>query len=75
MNGYYENRVGYDENGNMMAVRTFIEYWSLDAAQVAVVLLICKGVLTLQEGVNVTGLRAEHLINEAQAWAVASEGL
>jgi len=31
--------------------------------------------LTLDEGVSSTGLSAEHLINEAQAWAVAKEGL
>lgn len=52
-----------------------IPFWSLDPAQVAVVLLICKGVLSLEEGVNVTGLNADHLINEAQAWAVASHGI
>ena len=50
-------------------------FWSLEPAQVAVVLLVCKGILTLDEGVNVTGLPADHLINEAQAWAVASKGL
>lgn len=75
MNGYYEKRQGLTDSGEMIAVDTFIEFWPLDSVQVAVVLLICKGVLTLQEGVNITGLRDEHLINEAQAWAVASEGL
>lgn len=48
-----------------------VSSWPLDPSQVAVVLLVCKGILTLDEGVNVTGLPAEHLINEAEAWAVA----
>ena len=75
MNGYNETHMGWDENGNVIGVPVFIPFWSLDQSQVAVVLLICKGFLTLDEGVNVTGLPADHLIHEAQSWAVASEGL
>mgnify|MGYP003353144604 FL=1 len=52
-----------------------IPFWSLNPDQAAVVLLVCKGVLTLDEGVNVTQIPADHLIHEAQSWAVASEGL
>jgi hypothetical protein len=48
-----------------------VPYWELDPSSVAVVLLVCKGVLTLDEAVNCTRLPADHLIHEAQSWAVA----
>lgn len=74
--GYQNFLTQVDAEGNATVTDLGeIPFWSLDASQAAVVLLICKGVLTLQEGVNITKLCAEHLINEAQAWAVASEGL
>jgi hypothetical protein len=75
MNGYHETHMGWDENGNVIGVPVFIPFWPLDPPQVAVVLLVCKGILTLDEAVNVTNLPAEHLISEAQSWAVASKGL
>lgn len=50
-----------------------LTYWPLSGDKIATVLLVCKGILTLQEGVDITGLPAEHLINEAQAWAIAEE--
>ena len=70
--GYpYQNEI-IDTEGNVVVVETGeIPYWSLAPDQVAVVLLVCKGLLTLEEGVNVTNLPAEHLVHEAQAWAVA----
>lgn len=63
-------------NDGKATVETYeVPFWSLNPDQVAVVLLVCKGVLTLDEGVNVTRIPADHLIHEAQSWAVASEGL
>lgn len=53
-----------------------LPFWPLEPNEVAVVLLICKGLITLDEGHNILRyLSKDHLINEAQAWAVASEGL
>jgi hypothetical protein len=47
-------------------------FWPLDPNEVAIVLLVCKGVITLDEAHNILPyLSVEHLINEAQAWAVA----
>lgn len=71
--GYKNAITQVDADGNVTITELpEIPFWSLDPSQAAVVLLICKGVLTLEEGVNVTGLPADHLINEARAWAVAS---
>lgn len=75
MNGYNETHMAWDENGQPYVKEVTIPYWELDAAGVAVTLLVVKGLLSLQEGVNTLHLPPEHLINEAQAWAVASEGL
>lgn len=70
--GYKNVLTQVDANGNATYTDLGeIPFWPLSQSEVAVVLLICKGVLSLEEGVNVTGLPAEHLINEAQAWAVA----
>ena len=71
MNGYYENQMAWDENGNPYAKQVFIPFWELDAAGVAVTLLVVKGLLTLDEGANTLHLRPEHLVAEAEAWAVA----
>jgi hypothetical protein len=67
--------MAWDENGQPYAQEVTIPYWELDSAGVAVTLLVVKGLLTLEEGANTLHLSQEHLINEAQAWAVASEGL
>ena len=75
MNGYQETHMAWDENGQPYAQDVVIPYWELDAAGVAVTLLVVKGLLSLQEGANTLHLSPEHLINEAQAWALASEGL
>ena len=75
MNGYNETHMAWDENGQPYGKEVIIPYWELDAAGVAVTLLVVKGLLSLQEGANTLHLSPEHLINEAQAWAVASEGL
>lgn len=49
-----------------------IDFWELQPNEVAIVLLICKGLITLDEGHNILPyLSKDHLINEAQAWAVA----
>ena len=71
MHGYTSRTPILQDNGEWTFEESFLPFWSLDPQQVAVVLLVCKGLLTLQEGINVTGLPADHLINEAQAWAVA----
>lgn len=75
MNGYLENHMAFDESGERYIQQVMVPYWELDAAGVAVTLLVVKGLLSLQEGSNTLHLPPEHLINEAQAWAVASEGL
>jgi len=65
-----------DTDGNITVLEeSVVPFWALDAAGVAVTLLVVKGLLSLQEGANTLHLSPEHLINEAQAWAVASEGL
>lgn len=70
--GYQNFLTQVDADGNAtMTDLGEIPFWSLDPAQVAVVLLACKGIITLDEAVNITRLPAEHLVNEAQAWAVA----
>lgn len=70
--GYKNALTQVDAEGNATVIELpEIPFWPLDPAQVSVVLLVCKGILTLDEGVNVTGLPADHLINEAQAWAIA----
>ena len=70
--GYKNAITQVDAEGNAVVTELpEIPFWSLDSSQVAVVLLVCKGLLTLDEAINVTGLPADHLINEAQAWAVA----
>lgn len=49
-----------------------LPFWPLEPNEVAIVLLICKGTITLDEGHNILPyLSKDHLINEAQAWAVA----
>jgi hypothetical protein len=51
-----------------------VPFWSLEPNEVAVVLLVCKGVITLDEAHNILpNLSIEHLINEAQAWAIAGD--
>ena len=70
--GYTFSNDYIDADGNVTVIEAGeIPFWPLDPAQVSVVLLVCKGVITLEEGVNCTGLPADHLVNEAQAWAVA----
>lgn len=49
-----------------------IPFWELDATGVAVTLLVVKGLLTLDEGANILHLAPEHLVSEAEAWAVAA---
>lgn len=36
-------------------------------------LLVVTGALTLEDGANALGLQREQLVDEAQAWAVASK--
>ena len=72
MRGYSTQNMAWNENGQPYAVDVVIPYWELDAAGVAVTLLVVKGLLTLEEGANVLHLAQEHLISEAEAWAIAS---
>lgn len=61
-----------DQEGNRTILfQAEIPWPTLDGANVTAVLMVCKGLITLDEAVNITHLPAEHLINEAQAWAVA----
>ena len=69
--GYSNAIVSIDSDGNRTEERYEVPFWPLDPPQVAIVLLVCKGIITLEEGVSSTGLPAEHLINEAEAWAIA----
>jgi hypothetical protein len=71
MNGYKETHMAWDEQGQPYAVDVVIPYWELDAAGVAVTLLVVKGLLTLEEGANTLHLSTDHLISEAEAWAIA----
>ena len=71
MNGYNETHMAWDENGKPYGVDVVIPYWELDAAGVAVTLLVVKGLLSLEEGANVLHLAPEHLVSEAEAWAIA----
>ena len=70
--GYKFSNDYIDADGNVSVIEAGeIPFWPLEPAQVSIVLLACKGIITLDEAVNCTGLPAEHLVNEAQAWAVA----
>jgi hypothetical protein len=61
-----------DTDGNVTVLEeSVVPFWALDAAGVTVTLLVVKGLLTLEEGANTLHLSQEHLISEAQAWAVA----
>ena len=71
MNGYTENHMAFNEAGERYIQEVTIPYWELDAAGVAVTLLVVKGVLSLEEGANVLHLAPEHLVSEAEAWAIA----
>lgn len=44
---------------------------SLNELGAVVTLLVVVGVLSLTDGANAAGVKPEHLIHEAQAWAVA----
>ena len=60
------------ENGVKTVEEYEVLFWSLEPNEVAIVLLICKGVISLEEGHNILPyLSSDHLINEAEAWAVA----
>ena len=71
MSGYATQNMAWDEQGQPYAVDVLIPYWELDAAGVAVTLLVVKGVLTLEEGANILHLAQEHLVSEAEAWSIA----
>ena len=71
MDGYNQTHMAWDENGQPYAKEVTIPYWELDATGVAVTLLVVKGVLSLEEGANVPHLAPEHLVSEAEAWAIA----
>jgi hypothetical protein len=48
-------------------------YYPLSNEEALVTLLVIKGVLTLQEAVNVIGRSEDQIIFEAEAWAAAQE--
>jgi hypothetical protein len=47
----------------------------LDASGALATLLVVEGVLLIDDAANAVGVASQDLINEAQAWAVASNGL
>lgn len=63
--------MAFNEAGERYIQEVLIPYWELDAAGVAVTLLVVKGLLSLEEGANVLHLAQEHLVSEAEAWAIA----
>lgn len=48
-------------------------YFPLSNEEALVTLLVIKGVLTLEEAVNLTQLSEDQIIFEAQAWAAARD--
>ena len=71
MNGYLQLHQRFNADGSMYGEEVLVPFWALDEAGVAVTLLVVKGVLTLEEGANTLHLSPEHLVAEAEAWAVA----
>jgi hypothetical protein len=47
----------------------------LDASGALATLLVVQGVLSIDDAANAVGVASQDLINEAQAWAVASNSL
>lgn len=62
----------WDSDGNLIH-EEFVDVIpvSLNELGAVVTLLVVVGVLSLADGANAAGLTPEHLIHEAQAWAVA----
>jgi hypothetical protein len=72
--GYAFSNEITDADGNITVLEAGeMPFWSLDQSGVAVTLMVVKGLLTLPEGAAALRLAEEHLVCEAQAWAVASE--
>ena len=63
----------WDADGNLIHEQ-FVEVTpnALDELGAVVTLLVVVGALTLSDGANAAGVNPEHLIHEAEAWAVAS---
>lgn len=62
----------WDADGNLIS-EEFVEVTpaSLNELGAVVTLLVVVGVLSLADGANAAGLTPNHLVHEAQAWAVA----
>lgn len=70
--GYRYANSHVDTDGTLTVKEYEVDFWPLEPNEVAIVLLICKGLITLDEGHNILRyLSKDHLINEAQAWAIA----
>jgi len=67
-----EHNQTWDSDGNLIH-EEYIEVTppSLNELGAVVTLLVVVGVLSLTDGANAVGVKPEHLIHEAQAWAVA----
>lgn len=62
----------WDSDGNLIH-EEYVDVTppSLNELGAVVTLLVVVGVLSLADGANAAGVKPEHLIHEAQAWAVA----
>jgi len=62
-----------DGCGNILAIYEWHEPWPpLEGIGIVATLNACLGIWTLNDAANVAGASQDHLIAEAQAWAVAS---
>lgn len=68
------NNQSWDSDGNLI-VDEWVDapYGLLTGHQVVATLNAVLGVWTLTDAANVAGVEPDHLIAEAQAWAVAQE--
>lgn len=69
----YNNQY-FNRDGELISEETIeVPYPALDRIQVVATLNAVLGVWTLEDASNIAGVPIEHLIAEAQAWAVAGE--
>ena len=68
------NNQSWDSNGNLINDEWLnIPYIALEGHQVSATLNAVLGVWTLSDAANAAGVEPEHLIAEAEAWAVAQK--
>jgi hypothetical protein len=70
------NNQTWDANGNLILDEWVnVPYLPLVGHQVVATLNAVLGVWTLEDAANVAGVEPEHLIAEAQAWAIVASGV